>query len=359
MRTWQSGGVVCAVFRPALWWFAGNLLAASLAAQCTNPTQVPDGTYTTGDHSQVDNNALAASNFALSGGATATFTAGNCIHLAPGFHANAIGATAATTFHAWVDIAPTAVSMSPLNQSGLSLPFTWTVSSPAGRSNLAHVFALFHTTSASTSNACYIHYDASSNLVYLADNASSSWLGGFVPSGSGSAGNAQCTISGTGTTPNPASSGTQLGLTLNVAFQASFSGAKNEYLYALDGSGVSTGWQEMGTWTVPAPPVPDFALSTAMNTYNVPIGSASLVSYTLTVTPQNGFNSPVGFSMPVMWGCTTPVFSPAVVTGPPWTTTVTMSCYASGLYSVWATVLAMGGGKSHDLGVYLNYTSSV
>ena len=95
MRTWQSGGVVCAVFRPALWWFAGNLLAASLAAQCTNPTQVPDGTYTTGDHSQVDNNALAASNFALSGGATATFTAGNCIHLAPGFHANAIGATAA------------------------------------------------------------------------------------------------------------------------------------------------------------------------------------------------------------------------------------------------------------------------
>ena len=101
MRTWQSGGVVCAVFRPALWWFAGNLLVASLAATCTNPTQVPDGTYTTGDHSQVDNNALATTNFALSGGATATFTAGNCIDLAPGFHASAIGATVGTTFHAW------------------------------------------------------------------------------------------------------------------------------------------------------------------------------------------------------------------------------------------------------------------
>ena len=113
MRTWQSGGVLCAVFRPALWWFAGNLLVASLAATCTNPRQVPDGTYTTGDHSQVDNNALATSNFALSGGATATFTAGNCIDLAPGFHASAIGATVGTTFHAWADIAPTAVSMSP------------------------------------------------------------------------------------------------------------------------------------------------------------------------------------------------------------------------------------------------------
>ena len=103
MRTWQSA-VLRAVFRPALCWFAGNLLAASLTAQCTNPTQVPNGSYTTGDHSQVDSNALETSNFALSGGATATFTAGNCIHLAPGFHANAVGATAATTFHAWADM---------------------------------------------------------------------------------------------------------------------------------------------------------------------------------------------------------------------------------------------------------------
>jgi hypothetical protein len=188
--------------RPALWFCACNLLAAALVAQCSNPTQVPNGTYTSGDHSQVDTNALSASNFAVSGSATATFAAGNCIHLAPGFHASAIGATVPTTFHAWVDIAPSAVSFSPSNQSGLSQPFTWTVSSPAGRSNLSHVFALFNTTSASTSNACYIHYDASSNLVYLADNASTNWLGGFVPSSSGSASNSQCTISGTGTSPS-------------------------------------------------------------------------------------------------------------------------------------------------------------
>ena len=115
----------------------------------------------------------------------------------------------------------------------------------------------------------------------------------------------------------------------------------------------------MGTWTVPAPPVPDFALSTAMDTYNVPIGIGTPVSYTLTVTPQNGFNSPVRFSMPGMWGCTTPVFSPAVVTGPPWTTTLTMSCYATGMYSVCATVVATGGVQAHQLVLILNYTSSV
>ncbi|MCC7157780.1 MAG: IPT/TIG domain-containing protein [Bryobacterales bacterium] len=254
MRESKQRRVPSALVRPALWFCACNLLAAALAAQCTSPTQVPNGTYTSGDHSQVDNNALAASNFSVSSGATATFVAGNCIHLGPGFRANAVGATVPTTFHAWVDIAPSAVSFLPSNQTGLSQPFTWTVSSPAGRSNLSHVFALFNTTSASTSNACYIHYDVSTNLVYLADNASTNWLGGFVPSGSGSATNSQCTISGTGSSPNPTSSGTQLGLTLNVTFNATtFSGAKNEYLYALDGAGVSTGWQQMGTWTVGNP----------------------------------------------------------------------------------------------------------
>ncbi len=172
--------------------------------------------------------------------------------------------------------------MSPLNQSGMSLPFKWTVASSAGRSNLAHVFALFHTTSASTSDACYIHYDASSNLVYLADNASSSWLGGLAPTSDYIAENAQCTIFGTGTSSvNPASSGTQLELTLTVSFKSAFSGNKNEYLYALDGSGVDTGWQEMGTWTVPGPsPV----------TFNTTPSGLSLqvdgVTYTTPVTLQ-------------------------------------------------------------------------
>jgi hypothetical protein len=259
MRASKQRRVLSPLLRPALWFCACNLLAATAAAQCTNPTQVPNGTYTSGDHSQVDNNALAASNFAVSSAATATFAAGNCIHLAPGFRANAVGATVPTTFHAWVDIAPTPVSLvpsSPPQNPPLTQTFTWTVSSPAGRSNLSHIFALFNSTSL-TANACYIHYDASSNLVYLADNASSTWLGGFAPSSSGSIGNSQCSIAGTNSSPNPTSSGTQLGLALNVTFNAaSFSGTKNEYLYALDGSGVSTGWQQMGTWTVPGRPRP-------------------------------------------------------------------------------------------------------
>src|SRR5215471_11928828 len=92
MRASKSRWVLRALVRPVLCFCACSLLAAVLAAQCTNPIAVPNGTYTSGDHSQVDNNALSASNFAVSGGATATFAAGNCIHLAPGFRANATGA---------------------------------------------------------------------------------------------------------------------------------------------------------------------------------------------------------------------------------------------------------------------------
>jgi len=357
MRASKQRRVPSALIRPALWFCACNLLAASLSAQCTNPTQVPDGTYTSGDHSQVNNNALSATNFVVSGGASATFSAGNCIQLNPGFHANAIGATVPTTFHAWVDIAPTAVSVvpnSPPQNPPLSQSFTWTVSSPSGHSNLSHVFALFNGTSNSTANACYIHYDASSNLVYLADNTSTTWLGGFAPSSSGSIGNSQCTVFGTGSSPNPTSSGTQLGLTLNVTFNAaSFSGTQNEYLYALDGSGVYTGWQPMGTWTVPAPPAPDFTLTATSTNYYVPMGS-STPSYTLIVTPQNGFNSPVSFSMSwPMYGCSNPTFNPGLVTGAPWTSTATMSCYETLQNGYWTTVTATGGGKSHQLNLYL------
>ena len=36
-----------------------------------------------------------------------------------------------------------------------------------------------------------------------------------------------------------------------MTFQPSYAGAKNIYLYASDVSGASTGWQQLGVWTVP------------------------------------------------------------------------------------------------------------
>ncbi len=227
MRTAPKFAVIAkALVRPALWFCASNLLVPVLAAQCTNVSQVPNQTISSGTSCYSNNDTLTASGVTINGSASVSFAAGHTVDLTPGFHATA--GTAGTTFHAWVETAPSVISVFPSSGSGLSQPFTWTVSSPSGYSNLSDVFALFNT-SVSGVNACYIRYNRASNLLYLADNSGTNWLGGFVPLSSGSTGNSYCSIYGTGSSVS--TSGNQLSLTVNVAFQSSsFSGTKSSYL---------------------------------------------------------------------------------------------------------------------------------
>lgn len=233
--------------RPAFWFCACNLLAATLAAQCSNPTQVPNQTDNSGSYNYSDNNALSASNVVVNGSASMTFIAGNCIQLLPGFHATA--GTAAITFHALVEAKPSAVSVSPSGGTGLSQAFTWTVSSLSGYSNLSDIYTLFNT-SISGVNACYIHYNRASNLLYLDNASATAWSSGIVPGSGGTTGawNPYCTLNGTGS--GVTTLGTQLSLTVSITFQTSFAGAKNDYLIAYDNEGLNSTWQQMGTWTV-------------------------------------------------------------------------------------------------------------
>jgi hypothetical protein len=77
-------------------WLGGCVLVAPAArAQCTSPTTIPPGSYTAGDHSYTDANAMTTSTsapgFQLSGTATGTFSAGNCIQLVQRFSATGSG----------------------------------------------------------------------------------------------------------------------------------------------------------------------------------------------------------------------------------------------------------------------------
>ena len=101
-------------------------------------------------------------------------------------------------------------------------------------------------------NGCFIFYHRSANLLHLADNASNGWSAGFAPGSTGSAGNSYCTINGSGSSIT--GSGNELALTVSIAFQSAFAGAKNNYLNAYNNEGLYTDWQHMGTWTIPAPP---------------------------------------------------------------------------------------------------------
>ena len=222
MRTSNFRGVVSAVVWPALWFCAWNLLATALAAQCTNVSQVPNQTISSGTSCYSNNDTLTAAGVTINGSASVTFVGGHTVHLAPGFHATA--GTAGTTFHAWVETVPSVVSVSPASGSGLSQQFTWTASSPSGNANLAQLFALFNT-SISGANGCYIYYSRGANALYLRDNSDTVWTGGFAPGSAGAAGNSNCTIYGTGSSVT--SAGNQLAVTVNVTFQSAFAGTKN------------------------------------------------------------------------------------------------------------------------------------
>jgi len=112
---------------------------------------VTNQTISSGTATFADNNALSASAVVINGSASVTFVAGNCIQLLPGFHAKA--GTAGTTFHAWVETAPSAVSVSPSSGGGVSGMFTWTASSPSGYTNLSDILILFNT-AVYGANAC-------------------------------------------------------------------------------------------------------------------------------------------------------------------------------------------------------------
>jgi len=62
--------------------------------------------------------------------------------------------------------------------------------------------------------------------------------------------NSQCTVSLSGA--NISFNGTAVSLQLSLAFAPGFAGAKTIHALAINRGGVSSPWQTMGTWTVPA-----------------------------------------------------------------------------------------------------------
>ena len=102
--------------------------------------------------------------------------------------------------------------------------------------------------------ACYLAFVPSgrnAGSLFLVDNAGNAGepYAGMALPGSGSIGNEQCTVNGAGSFVSGDGSG--LGLSLNVTFTPAFAGPKVVY-GAVQYQGMSpSGWQALGTWTVP------------------------------------------------------------------------------------------------------------
>jgi len=176
---------------------------------------------------------------------------------------------------------PTTVSVTPPSANGLSNTFVLTYSDPNGATDLSTVRVDFSPV-VSTANSCYVLYNASTNRLYLYDNAGTGST--KIALGSGTLYNSQCSISGSGSSVQK--SGDNLVLTLAVTASSTYTGKQNIYMYASDNSAANSGWVSEGKWSpgtnqaptiVSATPTPATGLSnTFVLTYSDPNGATDL-----------------------------------------------------------------------------------
>lgn len=148
---------------------------------------------------------------------------------------------------------PQAVSVTPNSGSGTSQTFQVQFSDTAGASNLQQVYVFFSATLSSETNSCVMYYNPAANQLNLLNNNVSAWSTA-VPGAQTALQNSQCSINMA--TSSASLSGNTLTLSIAMTFAQTYSGAKNVYLWGSDVSGANSGWQQLGTWTVPATDIP-------------------------------------------------------------------------------------------------------
>jgi hypothetical protein len=146
-------------------------------------------------------------------------------------------------------ITVTANSVTPSSGSVASQTFALQYSDTAGAVSLQTVYAFFNATLASSaSNSCFLYYNVAANQINLLNDAGAAWITA-TPGAAATLQNSQCSLNVA--TTSVALNGNTLTLNLAMTFKPAYAGAKNAYLYAADISGPNSGWQQLGTWTVP------------------------------------------------------------------------------------------------------------
>jgi hypothetical protein len=156
------------------------------------------------------------------------------------------------TLGSWTvpNFAPTAVSVTPSSGTGSTQIFSFLFSDTGGANKITYVQALING-SLSWYHSCAVLYYQSTNRLYLVNDAGNGWQGPLTPGQAGTLQNGQCTLNGAGSSVSAV--GNNLTVNAALTFKPGFGGTKTVYLDAEDtASHLSSGWQNRGTWTVPA-----------------------------------------------------------------------------------------------------------
>ena len=173
---------------------------------------------------------------------------------------------------------PSITSVSPASGSGSSQVFTITVSDPNGGANVND--GLFMV-GGSSSGACWVLYFPSTNQILLADDAGTAWLTPIVAGSAATVSNSQCTLNAASSSLTVA--GVSVTANLSLSFKNGFSGSMPLYALAAGRSGLSSGWQMMGSWVVGNINQPPSITSVSPAS-----GSGSSQVFTITVSDPNG-----------------------------------------------------------------------
>ena len=140
---------------------------------------------------------------------------------------------------------PLAQFVSPSTGLGTTAPwFQYSFYDANGAADIVSTQILIGST-LSPANACYAYIVG--NRLYLAADSGTAWSSPLVLGSPGILQNSQCIIDGGWV----ASSENNFDVVLRITFKPAFAGTKSNFMFAADSTGLSSGWQSRGTWTVP------------------------------------------------------------------------------------------------------------
>ena len=186
---------------------------------------------------------------------------------------------------------PVANSAVPASGSGPGQRFSFTASDQGGAGFITGM-AMLISSSLSTTNACSMVYDRTQNVVSLAFDIPANGAAKVTPGSNTIASNSQCSLNGANTTV--VIGVTSVIVTVDLAFNASWFGAKNIYLLASE-TVVNSGFVTVGGWTVTGGAPTADSVSPAS-------GTGASPNFTFTVSDSSSQLNIVGMSMLITAG---------------------------------------------------------
>ena len=140
---------------------------------------------------------------------------------------------------------PTTVSVTPNSGSGSSQTFSFVYSDSGGYAQITVAQAIINYY-VTTVAGCALYYTAANNSLSLYNDAGTTLLPAIVVGQAGTLQNSQCSVNVGAASVT--SSGTNLTLNVPLTFTSSFAGQKKTYMEVEDLSGLTSGWQQLGSW---------------------------------------------------------------------------------------------------------------